>query len=334
VGSENWEGPGGIDPRWRNRRGPGAFSPERGGTSKILRIVVVVLACVLVGTLGWQGYQRYFRPAEMPQSGRIAPIGRPYSADTANDPAARGWEPDFANAINDATTAGKAGDVTSAEMETDRAASIVGSAWQKGFVAQPEFFTGALAALDGVSATHPESERLGDHVFQAKIALAQLRWIQGNAKDLSAGAVDESSTPTGRLVLSAPRAVTAHQVVNAAAIGSSYVDATKIPDSAEVFLPPATRGMEDGVRVNGLTIEGASQTLDGVAWKDVTFVGTRLRYEGGATSLKNVKFVRCTFGFADDEGGRKLVEALARGNGTVDVAKSARTGDGRVVTTE
>jgi hypothetical protein len=323
-----------MDPRWRNRRGSGAFSPERGGTSKILRIVVVVLACVLVGTLAWQGYEKYFGPAELAQSGDIAPAGRPYAAEAPSDPAAHGWERDFANALNDATAAGKAGDVTSAEMETDRAASIVGSAWQKGFVAQPEFFTSALAALDGVSATHPESERLGDHAFQAKIALAQLRWIQGNAKESSARAADDSSTPAGRLVLSAPRAVTAHQVVNTAAIGSSYVDATKIPDSAEVFLPPATRGMEDGVKVSGLTIEGASQTLDGVVWKDVTFVGTRLRYEGGATSLKNVKFVRCTFGFSDDEGGRKLVEALARGNGTVDVAKSARTGDGRVVRTE
>jgi hypothetical protein len=83
-----------------------------------------------------------------------------------------------------------------------------------------------------------------------------------------------------------------------------------------------------------MTIEGASQTLDGVTWKDVTFVGTRLRYEGGAASLKNVKFVRCTFGFSDDEGGRKLVEALVRGDGTVDVAKSTAVSDGRVVRTE
>ncbi len=32
--------------------------------------------------------------------------------------------------------------------------------------------------------------------------------------------------------------------------------------------------------MEGLTIEGASQTLDGFSWKDVTFVGMRLRYEG------------------------------------------------------
>lgn len=323
-----------MDPRWRNRRGPGAFSPERGGATRILRIVVVLLACVLIGTLAWQGYEKYFRPGDRSQIGDVAPVGRPYSADAASDPAARGWQRDFSSALGDATVAGKGGDVTGAEMETDRAASIVGSAWEKGFVAQPEFFTGALAALDGVAATHPESERLGDHAFQAEIALAQLRWSGGSAKDSGAGDVVGSSALAGRLVLAAPRSVAAHQLLNPAALGTNYIDATKMPDTAEVFLPPATRAIEDGVRVSGLTIEGASQTLDGVAWKDVTFIGTRLRYEGGAASLKNVKFVRCTFGFTDDEGGRKLVEALVRGSGTVDVKKSAETSDGRVVTTE
>ena len=157
---------------------------------------------------------------------------------------------------------------------------------------------------------------------------------RGSAKDSGAGDVVGSSALAGRLVLAAPRSVAAHQLLNPAALGTNYIDATKMPDTAEVFLPPATRAIEDGVRVSGLTIEGASQTLDGVAWKDVTFIGTRLRYEGGAASLKNVKFVRCTFGFTDDEGGRKLVEALVRGSGTVDVKKSAETSDGRVVTTE
>jgi hypothetical protein len=289
-----------------------------------LRIVVVVLACVLVGTLGWQEYEKYFGPVEKAQSGDMGPQGRPYAADAANDPGARGWERDFANALADAATAGKSGDITSAEMEIDRAASIVGSAWQKGFTAEPGFFVEALAALDGVVATHPENERLANHSFEAKIALAELRW----------GGPSSDAGGNAGLVLAAPRAITAHQLVNAASIGSSAIDATKMPESAEVFLPPSTRALEDGVRVNGLTIEGASQTLDGVAWKDVTFVGTRLRYEGGAASLKNVKFVRCTFGFKDDEGGRKLVEALVRGDGTVDVAKSTAVSDGRVVRTE
>jgi hypothetical protein len=286
---------------------------------------VVVLACVLVATLAWQGYEKYFGAGDKAQSGDAGLAGRPYGAEAPSDPAARGWERDFAGALTEAAAAGKSGDVTSAEMEIDRAASIVGSAWQRGFSAEPEFFAGALAALDGVVATHPESERLADHAFQAKIALAELRWGATASSDAGASA---------GLALAAPRAIAAHALVNAASIGASAVDATKMPEMAEVFLPPSTRVLEDGVRVSGLTISGASQTLDGVTWKDVTFVGTRLRYEGGAASLKNVKFVRCTFGFKDDEGGMKLIEALVRGDGTVDVAKSAVVSDGRVVRTE
>jgi hypothetical protein len=289
----------------------------------------MVLACLLAGTLAWQGYEKYFRPAENVEGVEVAPAGRPYAAD---DSAARGWQRDFANALADAATAGKSGDITSAEMEMDRAASIAGSAWEKGFSASPDFFAAALTALDGVAATHPENERLADHAFQAKIALAQLRW-SGGSPGSKPDFVDDQGTPAGHLVLAGPRAIAAKQVVNAETIGGSYVDATKMPDSSEVFLPPATRTLEDGVRVSGLTIEGASQTLDGVTWKDVTFVGVRLRYEGGAASLKRVRFVRCTFGFKDDEGGRKLVEALARGSGTVDVEKSKVVSDGRVEST-
>jgi hypothetical protein len=315
-----------MGPGWRGRRGMGAFARGGGGASGVLRIVVVVLACVLAGTLAWEGYEKYFRPAENVQVGDAAPAGRPYAAD---ETAERGWERDFAAAVAEAATAGKAGDVTGAEVEMDRAASIAGSARQKRFGASPEFFLAALAALDGVVATHPESERLGDHAFQAKIALAELRWGGGAAQREIVIAGDLM----GKLVLAAPRAIAAKQIVNAAALGAKYVDATKMPEMAEIFLPPATRALEDGVRVSGLTIEGASQTLDGVAWTDVTFVGTRLRYEGGAASLKNVKFVRCTFGFVDDEGGRKLVEALVWGSGTVSVEKSKVVSDGRVEST-
>src|ERR1700721_2919692 len=50
--------------------------------------------------------------------------------------------------------------------------------------------------------------------------------------------------------------------------------------TSEVLLPPSTRNFNDNVRVEGLTIEGASQPLDGVRWKNVTFIGMRLRYEG------------------------------------------------------
>ncbi len=313
-----------MGPGWRGRRGPGAFSPERGGASAYLKVVVVILAAVLVGIFVWQEFGKYFRPVEKQAAGDMAPPGKPFSAEPgANDPASRGWQRDFAGAVSAAADEGKTGDVTSAEMETDRGASILSSAWEKGLGATPDFFETALRQLDAVAATHPESDRLAEHVFQAKIALAELRsGIGAGAAAGQAEAAPQTSGTAKRVVFDSPRAILAKQSISGATFGGSYIDATVMPHTAEVFLPPATRAIEDGVRVTGLTIEGASQTLDGVTWKDVTFIGTRLRYEGGGTSLKDVKFVRCTFGFSEHEGGTKLVEAIARGEGTVSVKKS------------
>jgi hypothetical protein len=45
----------------------------------------------------------------------------------------------------------------------------------------------------------------------------------------------------------------------------------------------------------------------------VTFVGTRVRYEGGELDLQNVKFVRCIFGFSPDDHGARLATAIALG---------------------
>ncbi|MFZ1031982.1 MAG: hypothetical protein WAN72_08315, partial [Candidatus Acidiferrales bacterium] len=114
-------------------------------------------------------------------------------------------------------------------------------------------------------------------------------------------------------VVAAPRAVAAQSVLDATTAKGNCIDATLMPETLEIILPPATRLFVDDVRVEGLTFEGASQTLDGIHWKNVTFIGTRLRYEGGQVSLSNVRFVRCTFGFSTDERGARLASAIALG---------------------
>lgn len=115
-------------------------------------------------------------------------------------------------------------------------------------------------------------------------------------------------------MLAAPRGVQANELLDPAALhGNSYVDATLMPETSEILLPPSTRVLADGVRVAGLTFAGASQTLDGIRWENVTFIGTRLRYEGGEISLENVRFVNCTFGFSTDERGARLADAIALG---------------------
>ncbi len=232
-----------------------------------LRWVVVMLAAVLVGDVCVAGGAEVFASGYAGGS-----WGRPRRSSVrfmrrASDTDTLRWQKDFANALDAAVQAGKDSDVTGAEMETDRAAAIVDSARGKKFTATPEFFGTALRELDRVSATHPESERLRDHVFQAKVSLAEFKSSAAVADVGGAGGA-------GTVVFSAPRAVSAGAAVTPATIGGAWIDATRMPGTAEVLLPPSTRAREDGVKVSGLTIQGASQTLDGVAWKDVTFVGS------------------------------------------------------------
>ncbi len=90
-----------------------------------------------------------------------------------------------------------------------------------------------------------------------------------------------------------------------------------MPDTSEILLPPVSRSFADHIRVEDVTIVGAAQTLDGIRWRNVTFIGTRLRYEGGQLDLQNIQFVRCRFGFTADDRGARLANAIALGQTSV-----------------
>jgi hypothetical protein len=88
---------------------------------------------------------------------------------------------------------------------------------------------------------------------------------------------------------------------------------------AEILMPPVTRSFSDKVSVENLTLTGAAQTLDGIHWRNVTFIGTHLRYEGGPLDLDNVRFVRCRFGFDAKENGARLANAIALGQTSITI---------------
>jgi hypothetical protein len=322
-----WDTPSGRFRRW-GKRGHGYTRAP-----KFARVAVVLLAAALVGTIAWQLVQRVLHPV------RTAGVVTAGSAagEGSSAPGIAAWESQVMDALQDATAQGTAGNITAAEVGVDRAAAIVTAARLQEEPAVPDFFDAGIRGLDQVLRTHPDNQRLLEHVTQARIELAQLRCAQTKAATAGGsdtpgpfprGAMDGAiaSVPVGpntkaphaeeipgHLVLASPRAVAAQSVLDAAAAHGNYFDATLMPETAEIILPPATRLFVDDVRVEGLTFEGASQTLDGIHWKNVTFIGTRLRYEGGQVSLSNVRFVRCTFGFSTDERGARLASAIALG---------------------
>jgi|SRR5579863_300862 len=325
-----WDTPSGRDRRWVRRKS--GFTPA----PTYARVAVVSLAMALMATLAWQGAQRLLAPARM--AGGDAPHF--YTRPPSDRPGGPAWQTDLSEALEQAVAQGAGGNITAAEMQSDRAATILMTARIQTLVATPEFFEHTVRELDRVLQTHPDNVRLIEHVTLARIELAQLRSAQPVMPEVSgrtegAASRNESAPQPGSLnskagagpgvqavhavdipghvVLAAPRALAANDLLDSAALRGNYIDATLMPVTSEILLPPSTRVMADGVRVDGLTIAGAAQTLDGIRWKNVTFVGTRLRYEGGEVSLQNVRFTNCTFGFSADERGARLADAIALG---------------------
>jgi hypothetical protein len=338
MGRSLWDTASGRDRRWSKRGGGYPAAPG------YVRVVILLLAVGLVGTLAWQGIQTLLHPAAkyptVTVPGTANYVARGGTVAGATTPT---WQVDVADALQGATAEGTAGNVTAAEVQVDRAASIVMSARMQGQKPAADFYVKSLAGLDKALATAPDNTRLIEHVTLARLELADLRSAD-DGKAASANADDApdltsypgaSATPIsnvgpdtearhaksvpGHVVMASPRAVGADAVVDPGTAGGNYLDASLMPETSEVLLPPATRKLADGVRVEGLTIEGASQTLDGVRWRNVTFVGARLRYEGGEISLQNVKFVRCRFGFTTDARGAKLADEIALGKTTIEM---------------
>src|SRR5580658_827677 len=317
-----WDTPSGRDRRWARRKS--AFAPA----PMYVRVAVVALATTLVATLVWQGAKRLLDPAKM--SGSDAPHS--YVTPPSDRAGVAAWQTALSDALEQAVAQGVGGNITAAEMQTDRAAAILMSTRMRAQAATPDFFEHTVRELDRVLRTHPDNERLIEHVTLARIELAQLRSAQPvvaegagggevgapkNGGGSEAGSANagmnvgpDARAPhavniPGHVVLAAPRALTANEQLDPATLQGRYLDA--------MLMPASTRVMADGVRVDGLTIAGAAQTLDGIRWKDVTFVGTRLRYEGGEVSLQNVRFKNCTFGFSTNDRGARLADAVALG---------------------
>jgi hypothetical protein len=292
-----------------------------------------------VGTLAWKGFQFALRWSGHASAEQVSQLTSNV-APSATDP----WQRDALESIDAASAEAQGGNITAAEMAVDRAASIVEAARIEARKPPAEFFEMAAAGLDGVLRRQPENQRLVEHVTLARIELAQLRSLIAGALDEAKGGAPSESTNAATLranassselrsatvalppntgandkhvTIGTPRSIAAYHVFDPSVAGGDWIDASLTAETAEILLPPASRLLVDNVRVKDLTIEGAAQTLDGIHWKNVTFVGTRVRYEGGEVDLHDVHFVRCTFGFTTDERGARLANAIALGQSSI-----------------
>lgn len=267
------------------------------------RITIAAMLLLLFGTLVWQVVEFAVHPA----------VKAPAEAHTLTgaQPGTSAWQRDALDSIQEGLQQAQAGDLSATEVSVDRAASMIEVARVQAEAAEPMFFELSLDGLDRILAQRASDQNLFEHVTLARIDLAGLRSSQEAAVAVPAG-----KTPSGRVSIAAPHQVAADRLVDPTTFKGNYVDATLMPDTSEILLPPASRLFADGVRVENLTFEGASQTLDGVRWHNVTFVNTRLRYEDGELDMQNVHFVHCTFGLPSDPRGARLATAIALGQST------------------
>lgn len=301
------------------------------------RLAIAALLAVLIGTLTWHGMRFVFRGGGGSGNPQLT------AASAAPMPAVALWQSDALASIESGAREAQAGNITAAEVAVDRAASMIEAARVESRAPSSDFFDDASASLNKVLQPRPENARLFEHVTAARIDLAQLRSaIAGPAAAVQSDAtstVTISSLPTaseaarvgaavpgrtssvvGKAVsIGGPRDVTPDRVFDPSVLGGDTIDATLMPATLEILLPPSSRLLVDNVRVQNLTIRGASQTLDGIHWKNVTFIGTRLRYESGEIDLRNVHFVRCTFGMPMDQRAARLANAIALGQPSITI---------------
>ena len=270
------------------------------GMPAYARVAIPILLILLIGRLAHQGAHSILHPP------RNASAAHPYS------PAALSvapWERDVMDSLETGARDSRSGNLSAAEMDVDRAESIITAARIESRDAQPDFFSAALAGLDGVLYLHADNQRLFDHVTLARTSLASLR-----------SSLEPPAAPAGKTIgFEAPREIPANRTLDPASLGGTYLDATLLPDTLEILLPPPSRSLADNILVENITIAGAAQTLDGFHWRNVTFIDTRLRYESGDLDLQNARFVRCRFGLPSDARGARLANALALGQSSITI---------------
>lgn len=286
---------------------------RRRSSQQWLRYGAMALAGLLTVALAWRGIrwtQRPYAEGITPVSASYSPLPTP--SESATDARSNAWQRDFNVALDSAAQEAADGQPSSAEVAVDRAETILTTERLIGAEAKPEFFDPALASLDRVLSKRVEDVRLREHVTLARISLAELRSSQA--------AEPAVTLEQKRVSIGVPRELAAGETLNPGSFGGSILDATIMPGTAEILLPPASRSFADNVSVENLIVQGAAQTLDGIHWRSVTFVDTRLRYEGGELSLDNVQFVRCRFGFTTDDAsdrGAHLATAIAQGKTSI-----------------
>jgi len=198
--------------------------------------------------------------------------------------------------IEESKTYAKEGKTALAVKAIQEATGAFSSASERRLPQPPSYFVDTIELIDGIARVS-SSPGLSSSLQSARLSLAQYR------SSLQVGTI----TYRGKIELLGRRLAVANR---ARALGG-YFDASKLAGDIAVLAPGYRLNDPDPFTFEGTIFSGGSQTLDGIRWVGVTFIGTKIRYNGGPVVLDHVTFIGCTFAAPDNERGARFAEYAA-----------------------
>ncbi len=159
--------------------------------------------------------------------------------------------------------------------------------------ATPEFFQSSIEVLNEVT------PRVAKTTFATRIALAEYR---------------SSLEPVPELK---PPIVFLFGKYGAEITGSGYTfrgisyDATNVTEENFKLEPPNSEKRLSLIIITDAMVKGGHQTLDGLTWVNVVFIGTKIAYHGGPVQLVNVRFINCSFEAPPSSNSAKVADYVA-----------------------
>ena len=97
------------------------------------------------------------------------------------------------------------------------------------------------------------------------------------------------------------------------ALESLVFDGSPIAHGTDLIETPSGSIKNNQILMQGMIFYDVTQTLDGIVWKDVTFVNAYIKYRGDDLELDRVRFINCTFGVSADLRGEQFTDSVALG---------------------
>ena len=189
----------------------------------------------------------------------------------------------------------------------------------------PGYFSGTVALLNDLPPVTDAD--VASRVLSDRVALAEYHSVLEAAPNLPAKdtqlKVSVGEPVTSQLLSGDALYRASHQLTLAPQTvldaPGSVLDGSALAPGTDLLQPAGASLAKNGNSVSGLTLQSVTQTLDGIEWKNVTFVNSRIRYRGGDLRLDGVHFVHCTFEVPSNNRGSQVADYATLESGVLTI---------------